>query len=410
MKNEKLYFGKLESVLLGFSGLLIYFAFDESFSMQVITPIIILLLFTMLFKSNWKLVVSNKVIFLIFIILIYCTTLFINMLFDNKIINFHSIIRLVYICVIFLYYYLIIIREYDINAVKTILYGNVTSGLFIALLIIKNWFNGAQGKISLISFFGKPVEENYTGSLLAFIAVLTLLIIRFNNKNRKLFIVSETIMAFAILLTGSRSAFLAYIMGFSLCLFQYFFGRGKIELKKIFIIVIIFIVLSVILYNIDKLLPEFIYNRLFVNGFGDKSNNERINIWTIAINGFFSRPLLGYGVGNFNYYILKEFPKHANVIAHNSFLDILLDIGLIGFIIVMSFLFWNIKDIMKKMSYCFPLIIVLGFTAFIVGGEKTFFFWNGIALLTILSKCSNKGMTLESIFRGNYNEEEKINS
>jgi O-antigen ligase len=126
---------------------------------------------------------------------------------------------------------------------------------------------------------------------------------------------------------------------------------------------------------------------LFTNSLDDNSNADRLILWKNGFNGFLNRPFLGYGVGNFNYYVRLIFPQHKVVVAHNSFLDILIDVGIIGFGVFAVMVYKNIKCIFKEGKVFIPLFVCFLFTALIVGGERTFFFWNDIIILTLISKC-----------------------
>jgi O-antigen ligase len=321
--------------------------------------------------------------------MIYIAATVINCLFDWKTINEKSFIRIGYTLFILFYYYIITSCCFNREDIKKILYLNALAGLFIALLIIKNWCGGAKGKISLISFFHVSIEENYTGALLAFIVVLSFLMLKFEKeKLNKIFIfVVIGFCVFAVCLTGSRAAFIGIILSLTVMGIQYLFARKVSFLKKVFWIVLCIVICIVLYTQLEHILPSFLYNRLFTNSLNDNSNADRLILWKNGFNGFLNRPFLGYGVGNFNYYVRLIFPQHKVVVAHNSFLDILIDVGIIGFGVFAVMVYKNIKYIFREGKVFIPLFVCFLFTALIVGGERTFFFWNDIIILTLISKC-----------------------
>jgi O-antigen ligase len=73
------------------------------------------------------------------------------------------------------------------------------------------------------------------------------------------------------------------------------------------------------------------------------SVSERKDTWENAIVAFREKPLLGVGIGNFGPWEVgfpKEVPKGGWNIVNNETLEILAETGIIGFLALMSFLFY----------------------------------------------------------------------
>ena len=103
------------------------------------------------------------------------------------------------------------------------------------------------------------------------------------------------------------------------------------------------------------------------------SDNQRISQWKAAIEAFKERPILGYGYLNFEGHS-GEIKKRYNLgelklvsHAHNNFLEILADSGIIGITFYMAWLiFWTIEA--YKRSDLIGNISLVFIVAFVVSG------------------------------------------
>ena len=209
-------------------------------------------------------------------------------------------------------------------------------------------------------------------------------------------------MTYAILLTGSRAAIVALAVGIAIFVVQNVLS-GKVSLfAKIGIVALVFLFVAVIVLNADSILPRNLYDRIFVSSYADSSNAHRLELWSFGLEGFLRRPFFGYGIGNYNYYVINVLgmTQHTVVVAHNTYLDALLDLGIVGLLPILALVLGRLKGVARS-KVLFPAILSTLFTALIVGGERTFFFWNAIVILTILigfaGKSGGNG-SLESLF------------
>ena len=68
-----------------------------------------------------------------------------------------------------------------------------------------------------------------------------------------------------------------------------------------------------------------------------------------------------------------------------------MDFGYVGFTLIMILFLNNVKALFKrKNKILYPLILCWFFCSFIVGSERTFFFWNGIIVMGIMSNYMSK--------------------
>jgi O-antigen ligase len=174
----------------------------------------------------------------------------------------------------------------------------------------------------------------------------------------KVILLGTILMTLAIIFSGTRMGLLGMVMGFGLCgLSAIFIKNKKLNIIKLTAysigIMIALLALSIIVWN---LLPEslFIKERFstILAGKLDLSNMGRVLLWLSAINTFEQNPLLGVGAGNFSEQFrvfLMSIGIHERLgggtHAHNLYLVVLSEHGLIGFLVLGSFVILCIKQL-----------------------------------------------------------------
>lgn len=380
--------------LLSYSSLGIFIAWDTSFNMQVLLPVMLLI---MLWAVRYFHMKASKHIleYIIALFFVYFSALLINGVTNPEIVSTKSIIRTFYSCLIVLYYGILMMIDFRHDEIRSIVFGNFVSSLFISFSVIHNWKSGARGKISLLNIFGKMVEENYTAALLAFSFILGLLLFFHEKSSKKVkaFIVCGLVeILFSVLLTGSRGGLMGLAIGSCVIVLYVIFNRKISQKSKILFAIGVLLVYFCVWKKLDSILPNFIFNRMIGNGISslnDNSNYQRVTLWLYALNNWYKHPLLGFGIGNFSHYVSQIFTQHTVVVAHNTYIDILIDSGLVGFILTLKLWFFNVKSLFNKRNWIlFSLVLCLGITSFILGAERTFFVWNGFFVINILLRES----------------------
>jgi O-antigen ligase len=130
----------------------------------------------------------------------------------------------------------------------------------------------------------------------------------------------------AIGLTASRGGVLAAIVGLLIVPLT----MTKLSPSR-FAIALVVLVLSgsfAVSY-----IPTKVANRLATTGaeVEDLSLGGRFTIWKAGVNAFVQRPLVGYGTSGFRAAVTPEL-GHSTQVAHNSFLSVLVEEGLVGFV------------------------------------------------------------------------------
>jgi O-antigen ligase len=141
------------------------------------------------------------------------------------------------------------------------------------------------------------------------------------------------------------------------------------------------IVLSAIIATILVGTLSFLFipkvNETFMNR--KDSNDERVGSWKAAIKAFEERPVFGYGLRNFEPHSselkIKYHLNNAYFVghAHNIFLEILSNTGIVGFSFFILWLFFWFKEMLIR-NDLFSHIAIPVIVSFIVGGltQSTF--------------------------------------
>ena len=139
---------------------------------------------------------------------------------------------------------------------------------------------------------------------------------------------------------GLVSMILIYVM-----MFLYF----KVS-KKQFFVPLLMVFLSISAMNYGNLNYVFIENYSEIEGNNynvlnlttDESTNQRINFYSLALDLFSNKPITGHGLGSWKYESLKYKDSTSKTIlvpyyTHNDFLQILVELGVLGLIIYLVF-------------------------------------------------------------------------
>lgn len=252
------------------------------------------------------------------------------------------------------------------------------------------------GAACLIQYVGsvKPITQVFTYRYYKFAeAVLTLLPLFFalslrgKNKSSIYYTIFAVFGWLLIILSLSRTMFIAGVFCVFLFFGSVFFVYGKKYLKKSFVIIFLLIFLTG-LTQVSFLPGEEknTFSRITKsNKFDQKSKNVRYLYWGIALETFKSNPLKGVGADNFvsvyksgreNYSALDTENKLLEIDrevlperAHNEFLQILSELGAVGFalffwlLIGIVYLFLSIK---KERRSLLTLASFAGIAGFLV--------------------------------------------
>ncbi len=302
---------------------------------------------------------------------------------DSWKVQFAYIYRYILIFIILLYFY-----SKEIFT-KKILY------IFLLLSLSIQSFDGLYQSILGYDFFKHNLgnlQRGLTGStfnrnIFALIVGLGVLLCIFSIKIKKssktnfIVILLGIIFIFCTLFSYSRAVWLALFLS----LFFYFLINLKsIKITHILYAVGMFLVIALAFVYIDSL-----QNRLNLLLNGNSSNRDKI--WVYTLNLIQQKPIFGWGLDTWAIIGLKNY---ANV--HNSILEILLYLGISGFLSFTYFLINILKEInyyknFRAFSILIYLIIISFFDQDIFTGKIYLSFFTILMFYIYSDKINLKG-------------------
>lgn len=270
----------------------------------------------------------------------------------------------------------------------------------ITLTSVYAVYQGLSGISRANGFYGHPMTLG--GWLCIF---LPLLLIEFFE--RKLLGKYYWLAGFAfcicsagLVFNATRGAWLAVAIVSAVLLIYYMFkSKRNLAVSIIFVALI-----STVLVNN----PKFMHRLDTIDDFNKyQSNTERILIWQSAWNMFKDHPILGVGLGQYtvNYqqkYILPQAKEPNLGHAHNNFMQMLAENGIVGFtgfIVMFGYIiFKNLIDWFKtRNTYALMIVsatvclLLQGFTEYNVGNSAVIkIYWLILGLLVTLNELKWK--------------------
>ena len=279
---------------------------------------------------------------------------------------------------VFAYYFIKSIKALDIyfkgHTIR--LYHLLGNSVFVIQLIfvIGMWVNpdiffrltngGEEARLG-----GTIMNPNELG-MLAGVGIACLIFDLYRFKNKTWTVVKILVIFYALFMTGSRSS----LIGVLLIIF-FHINQTKQQGLKLAII------------GVMLLIMPFAVNQIILKG-GDKERLEeiltltgRLPFWQALITeGLPREPLLGFGFMRIDY---KEFFQSTHTypgkMTHNTFMQVLMNLGFIGFTLVLFQVFFTLKaffneDRENKLMLLGILIPILinSFTEFGIFGESNY--------------------------------------
>ena len=194
------------------------------------------------------------------------------------------------------------------------------------------------------------------------------------STDKKATRVSAFIFLLGLLLSGSRAGFLSTIIALPMI---YIGSKGR-ELVEKLIKTLILLIFALITTNIIIFIAPLIQDKMGVSmadflirkdSLLGSSFVGRLEFWRVAFDLFKNRTLTGYGLGTYfsAYYLEYGGNQWYSRFAHNHYLQILSETGIIGLILFFIFLVVSFKAIYNKFKSKDYSIYLPGATAAILG-------------------------------------------
>ncbi|WP_182914124.1 O-antigen ligase [Paenibacillus sp. 1011MAR3C5] len=200
-------------------------------------------------------------------------------------------------------------------------------------------------------------------AILVFILSYFSLIYSVGFKTKSKYKLFSLITLAVLFFTGSRTALLCAAFVILTVIIWKRITRSKFLFNFYFVSIAIFgFIVTVVYPNLYKILPNFdVYNYYMIKYTGKSINSGRDQIWGVIGDIVMNKPFFGHGAGA----IPVDF-TNWELSSHNQFLQIALQVGLVGLaiLILVLFLIWNQfwknrndKRVMLTASYFIGIIV-----------------------------------------------------
>jgi len=134
--------------------------------------------------------------------------------------------------------------------------------------------------------------------------------------------------------------------------------KVPLTIVSIACLALIYVVISFTKFDFNKVISSRI------DDFSTDGGSGRFELWDHAINYFISNPLLGIGAFNFSEHY--GFDNDKKVYVHNTYLEVLVESGIVGFLFYLSFLLMLIIILVKTKIHKEKPYIILTLFAFLL--------------------------------------------
>lgn len=260
-----------------------------------------------------------------------------------------------------------------INSItNTMWIGSVSIG--ILSLFLSHPYHGVVAERQVLYLFGQEADPNNQAAFLLVGIAIALYTILCKKKKIIISIATMIINIYSVFLTGSRGGLIGTVC---IVLFIVLFGVKKQVIRKLGIVFFIALAAFIMFYLAKEFLPEIIYKRLFTFS-SYEGGSERDIIWKKAwqLITYKSNFVFGSGWGSYYGY------NNVYTVLHNTYLSILCDVGIIGFVLFFAPIVTASIKLYKKGNILAILILLSGFApSFFIEAIGKRFFWNVILLL-----------------------------
>lgn len=244
----------------------------------------------------------------------------------------------------------------------------------IAVLSIFFKIEIAMGTRKVLYLAGTYIDPNNQVAIIALGGGLCLTAIFQDKRRRILNVLGFVACCFSIFQCGSRSGII--ILAFQVAIIMVFWHPEKNNLfKEIFKWLILLLLGLIVIYFMNNYISVDILDRLLGRGnlkFTDGTERERI--WAVGREYFMKHPIRGNGWGT------KE--------CHNTFLTMLVDVGLLGNIPFYYLIYSIYQKAIKRKKIEVIMLLTSGLLpSFFIGAQNKRFFWVAITFSSILINC-----------------------
>ena len=302
---------------------------------------------------------------------------FIQLLLLNKIDE--NLNKLITKITLFLFPILILIGYHNdkINLsriLKLLIYGTITSSLFCLINAVISYYflkdNNALTYISLSLFHHPSYFTMYLNFVVGLIYLNNLKPIMNFKLSTNLSMIIVSFLSFFVLFATSKTGWITNIL-VHLFFISCMFLKKKINKKAIIYFLVLMVPFSTVIYTNKKIQTRF--NEIITNSFQKKDQKEELSsttirkkIWSSSLKLIKEKWITGYGTGLSKKVLQEQFKKDGydsilkrNYNSHNQYLQVFLDQGVFGFLLLMLFTFGMLYASLKQKDFIYALFLVI---------------------------------------------------
>ena len=297
----------------------------------------------------------------------------------------------------------------------SVFYGDKLSQL---LAVSNTWFSYYENSAPTLRMFSVfPDSHSFSLFIIISLAFLTTLLFFKKTHSYKGWLWVVIILSFLVLVfSGSRAIWLSAAVPFGIVLLLYIYGyfkdkkyssiiRKNSQLIRLFfgfllIFLISFPVSSLIIsqsYQIDGDDASLAFKRAkSLADLEELSVKNRMGIWKASFQSILKHPVLGVGIGNYPIVLEEDISAtKRGASAHNLYLDVASEMGLLGLIILLL-IFWQIikRAIKHNLIFAFFLLWIFVYNLFdvVLLNDKVLLLF--MVMLGVLYSMSHKQLTV----------------
>lgn len=251
-------------------------------------------------------------------------------------------------------------------------------GIVIKMAIQRAALPEDHERYSIMNFV-KMMDPNFLSALFILPTIILFYRLLHERKVNKVYILF-ILFVVAIFATGSRGGLISIGIG---CMIL-FLKDCSLKKKILFIFSGSIVLVILVAFEADKL------SRYSIENLNDGSNVLRFHLWSVAWDIFTSNPVFGRGA-NSMLNLGITYGARINIMIHNTYLEILTDYGILGFIMwVAPSIHILRKSVKQNHLLVTSILISTYFCAFFISAQDSAFFWQNIILSYMILPYSAK--------------------
>lgn len=272
------------------------------------------------------------------------------------------------------------IKKFNDREIKLVEKTIILSGIFMFIHIIANYDEFLSGMYGRFTLGEGNDPNNLAAHLILPLFIIIGKLIKTDKKNKIFLVATVCMFLFPVFITGSRGALVAVFIAITYLFFLY--SRGK-NIYKILVFVPLFVI---IFYITFQFLPEYTLGRIFsVDAYTRDfvQYGSRSDIWRNVFSYILPvSPILGLGSGTACYAMASIYGHIKGI--HNTYINMLVEFGVLGLPIFLFFLYKLYKKILKgDKKHNIGAFIAMLVIIFFLDSYSKKFFWNTLMFYAI---------------------------